>query len=325
MTGILDENSYKILTMIEKFALESNGTIWGRYVTAKLLQGHFSNIYYNLDLPIDKFWDSSFHPETIERIFRYEELSICFTKVNNYDKFYSKCKKNNITISIKVDEDDEESDLMMSIVEHPELKINIILRSMDPEPPFGKVLFLCDGFIMHNVNNKTIIEYSRNTGTMFDHLPDKKFKIVENNIIANIYQKKTAVFIMDDEDIEILYKFINDGWKISNLPYSVFPMNYDITDTELIKFNTNNCPICFEKIFKDNKSTQELAVIYRDIYNPETIYYPIHHSCFIENILHENSKYLYCPYRFTINFDNCKKMINYDYYMLNSIKQKYIL
>ena len=41
MTGILDENSYKILTMIEKFALESNGTIWGRYVTAKVLQGHF--------------------------------------------------------------------------------------------------------------------------------------------------------------------------------------------------------------------------------------------------------------------------------------------
>ena len=316
------EKIYNIITSIEKIALETNGIIWGSYVTSKILHGYYSNIYYSQDLEIDKYWNNSYHIETIDRIFNCFNISICFQKINNFSKFMKKCNENNIIINIF----NEDDDIYMNIENCPEISINIILRSHgDMMPPFRKLLFLCDGFIMHNVNNKTIIEYSRNTGTMFDHLPDKKFKIVENNIIANIYQKKTAVFIMDDEDIEVLYKFINDGWKISNLPYSVFPMNYYITDTELIKFNTNNCPICFEKIFKDNKSTQELAVIYRDIYNPETIYYPIHHSCFIENILHENSKYLYCPYRFTINFDNCKKMINYDYYMLNSIKQKYIL
>jgi hypothetical protein len=313
---ILDERLYKVLSMIEKFALESNGIIWGSYVTAKISHRYFSELYYNLDLPIDKYWDHSFHPETIERTFRCEEISICFPKITSFDKFNYKCLDNNITIRI-FDKDDE---ILMEIEEYPEIVINIILRTEDVLPPFGSLLFLCDGFIMHNKNNTTIIEYSRNTGTMIDKIDTKKFKIAENNIINDIYKKKTIISDINEGTIAEIYKFINDGWTISNLPYSVFSKSYDITDTELDKFNENCCVICLDKLFKDNKTIKEIAVVYSDISHPNATYYPIHHSCFIEYILYKNSKKFYCPFKYLINFDNCNITFNYQYYMINRNK-----
>lgn len=315
---ILDEKLYSIIIMIEKFALESNAILWGSYVTGKILHRYFSELYYNLDLPIDKYWDNSFHHETIERTFRCEAISILFYNITNFDKFNKKCKENNITINIINNKDEE---IFMNIEEYPEININIILRADEKiMPPFDSLLFLCDGFIMHNVDNTTIIEFSRNTGTMIDNLDNKKFKIVEKNIINDIYKRKTIIVDIDEGTIPEIYKFINDGWTISNLPYSVSPIDYDITDTELIKFTDNWCLICLEKLFKDNKTIKETSVVYNDILNPKSVYYPIHHSCLIEYILYKNCTRFHCPFKYIIDFNDCKKTFNYQYYLLNRNK-----
>ena len=314
------EKIYNIITSIEKIALETNGIIWGAYVTSKILHGYYSNIYYSQDLEIDKYWNSSYHIETIDRIFNCFNISICFQKINNFSKFMKKCNENNIIINIF----NEEDDIYMNIENCPEISIDIILRSQgDMMPPFRKLLFLCDGFIMHNVNNKTIIEYSRNTGTVIDYLDNKKFKIVENNIIDDIYRKKTIISDIDEGTIFDIYSTIYDGWEIANLPYSLLSSNYIIDDTPLIKFAENNCFICLEKIFKENKTIEETAIIYSNISNPRSYYYPIHHKCIIEYILHKNSKRFTCPLKYVIDFNNCKKMFNYEYYLLNRNKYNY--
>ena len=85
-----------------------------------------------------------------------------------------------------------------------------------------------------------------------------------------------------------LYKNIKNGWIYSNLPYSIFPKNYDISNNELSKFHDNNCLICLDALFKNNKSNDEIAIIYENIYNPDNIYYPLHHKCLIEYILNKN-------------------------------------
>lgn len=316
---ILDERLYLIVTLLEKIALDSNAILWGSYVTSKILFAHFSDIYYSLDLPIDKFWDDSFHPETIERTFRCTEISMCFPENSNYDKFYKKCIENNITIN--VDFDDEGNAINILIEEYPEININILLRSGDMLPPFGALFFLCDGFIMRKKNNIPVIEYSRNTGTKIDNFDDRKFKIAENNIIKDIYKKKTVISNIDAGCIIEIYMFIDDGWTISNLPYSVFPKNYEITDTELMKYTENCCVICLNNCFIDNKATEDIAVIYSNISNPTAVYYPIHHICLSQYILHKNARRLECPFKYIIDFNDCKKLFNYEYYLLNANKQ----
>ena len=310
-----------ILDMIEKIALENDAILWGDYVIAKILYRHFSDIYYSLDLPVEKYSDKSFHPETIDRIFSCNKISILFRKFTNFDKFNKKCRENNIIVSKY-----EYPEITINIPDYPEITINIIL-SFDENilPPFRSMLFLCDGFIMHNIANTTIIEYSRNTGTMIDHLDNKKFKIVEKNIMNDIYKKITVISNIDNGTLSDIYELINKGWTISNLPYSVASINYDITATPLINYKDNCCLICLNKLFNDNKAIEDIAIIYRNIIDPTSIYYPLHHKCFIKYILHKDTKKFRCPYKYLIDFDNSKILFNYEYYLLNRNKQIYVI
>ena len=309
------------LDMIEKIALENDAILWGDYVIAKILYRHFSDIYYSLDLPVEKYLDKSFHPETIDRIFSCNKISILFRKFTNFDKFNKKCRENNIIVSKY-----EYPEITINIPDYPEITINIILSSHENIlPPFKSMLFLCDGFIMHNIANTTIIEYSRNTGTMIDSLDNKKFKIIEKNIMNDIYKKITVISNIDNGTLSDIYELINKGWTISNLPYSISSINYDITATPLINYKENCCLICLNKLFNDNKAIEDIAIIYRNIIDPTSIYYPIHHKCFIQYILHKDTKKFRCPYKYLIDFDNCKILFNYEYYLLNRNKQIYVI
>ena len=312
------------LDMIEKIALENNAILWGDYVIAKILYRHFSDIYYSLDLPVEKYSDKSFHPETIDRIFSCNKISILFRKFTNFYKFNKKCRENNNNIVVSKYEYPE---ITINIPDYPDITINIILSSDENIlPPFGKMLFLCDGFIMHNVANTTIIEYSRNSGTMIDNLDIKKFKIIEKNIMNDIYKKITVISNIDNGTLSDIYQLINKGWTISNLPYSVSSINYDITNTPLINYKENCCLICLNKLFNDdNKAIEDIAIIYRNIIDPTSIYYPLHHKCFIKYILHKDTKKFRCPYKYLIDFDNSKILFNYEYYLLNRNKQIYVI
>lgn len=312
----MNERLYNITLIIERLALENNGILWGSYVTAKCLHSYYSNIYYNEDLPIENYWDSSFHPETKDRLLYNNNINIAFSRVNSYKKFWDKCENNNITIEYN-------DNYKLSILEYPELEITIVLMTEGGlMPPFNEILFLCDGFIMCKKNENIQIKYSRNTGTPLDNLSDKKFKIVEDNIFKELYQKKTMICNINTCEITKIYELVNNGWKISNLPYSIITSNYNISECiELSKFSNNNCFICLENLFLNDITVEELAIIYKDINKPETVYYPIHHKCLIKYILHKNSKIMRCPYRFIINFSNCEILLNYDYYTIKSNKQ----
>lgn len=316
----MDEILYNFIIKIESIALDTQGILWGSYVTLKCLHSYYSDIYYNEDLPIEKYWDITFHPETKDRILQCNKISIAFPKLQNYAKFWKKCENNNITIIYN-------NDYKMIIKEYPELQIYIIIMSEGGLlPPFKELLFLCDGFIMLKENNKIKINYSRYTGTPYDYLSDKKFKIVEENIFKDLYRKQTLICNVNECNIDTIYKIINNGWKISNLPYSVISERYDISECEeLLKFTNNHCFICLDKLFSNNITTGELAIIYKNIHRPETVFYPIHHKCLIQYIKHKNTKKLRCPYRYIINFDDCNILLNYDYYTIKSNKQMRII
>ena len=59
---------------------------------------------------------------------------------------------------------------------------------------------------------------------------------------------------------------------------------------ELIKYNDNCCVICLNRCFNDTKATEDIAIIYRNISHPLSVYYPIHHLCLTQYILHKNFK-----------------------------------
>jgi hypothetical protein len=101
----------------------------------------------------------------------------------------------------------------------------------------------------------------------------------------------------------------------------VFPINYDITETDLMKYNDNCCVICLNTCFNDNKATEDIAIIYSDLCHPSAVYYPSHHLCLTQYILHKNTKRIECPFKYIINFDDCAKLFNYEYYLLNTNKQ----
>jgi hypothetical protein len=308
----LTEHLYEILNLIKESVLDNNGIIFGSYVQNSFLNKHYSNIYYNLNFSYEKYWDSSFHLPTIERITIENYMNIHFNTEDDYFKLLDYLKINNISYTIyKYSRDILIEDYFELIIKIDHINIS----------SYYKPLFLSECLIMYKNlhSNRINIEFSSNSGTGYDYLPEKDKIIIKNNIIADIYKKKTLYLYINIPEI---YKYINMGWNIINMPYTILQKGSIIP-----KYNSFCCLICLEELFDDKcECIKNTAIIYNSfIKSPEKNYYPIHSKCLMKYILHKSHEdfdksCFTCPYRFKIDFNNYKYLLNYDYYKLNKIK-----
>jgi hypothetical protein len=210
--------------------------------------------------------------------------------------------------------------------------MNIIIDIVisDKIAPFGKLDFLCNGFIMTNNNN---IHLSNNTGTDLDKLGILEKKEIEAKIIKDMVNftthycnkfpsisNKNNYYAIESNEIACkkIENMINNKWKwnIQNLPFVIiYPNKYQ----NIYK----NCSICLGKLKRKDRK-----IVFTEENNFTHIY---HNDCYFKYIYRQldNKKSLYannnlqefllkCPNLNNINL-NINNINNIIEYYLNKI------
>jgi hypothetical protein len=269
------------LLLLEKEIINNNGIIYGNYVCDKLLASFFKNAYLYKKLSLNKFYDISYDMETIDRFIKSPIINIAFKHGTDHIRFYTFITNNENIIN--------------------KLKISFEITISNDEPPFKHNNYICHGLLLscdENKNNKYY--YSKNTGTPYDYMDNSA---ITRKIISDIKNKTTQYirgFHTNHEIFMDIYKMIGYGWKITNIPYII---------TTNIKPH-DCCPICLDKLSNTKK---EVVNLFENIHKLNSNNYHIHHLCLVKFLAtQKNAIYFKCPYRYKIDFNVCKYLIDYN-------------
>lgn len=244
--------------LLEDAIYINKGIIYDEYVCNKILSNHYKELYKKKELLMEKFYDINYDIETNERIIKINKIKIAFKNNNDYIQFI-KFNNNN-----------------SNLIE--ELNIFIEITISKDEPPYKSNNYTSYGLLL---NSKDNYYYSKNTGTPYDYIDN-----ITEKIIKEIINKETHYLrgFYSNYDIFIdIIRMIDDGWKITNLPYNYYKNN---------NYN-DDCPICLN--YLNNKDTI-------NIFN-----YNIHFKCINDYLLtQKNAISFKCPYRNIINLNNYK-------------------
>ena len=269
------------LHLIEKEIISNNGIIYDKYVCDRLLASLFKKAFLNKKLPLNRFYDISYDIETVDRFIKNQVLKIAFKHGTDHIRFYTFITDN------------------INIIE--KLKITFEITISIDEPPFKHNNYICHGLLLGSDEYKrNKYYYSKNTGTPYDFMDNS---VITKKIIADIKNKTTQYIRGFHSNYEIfmdIYKMIGNGWKINNLPYII---------TTTIKPH-DCCPICLDKFSNTKK---EVANLFENIHRLYSNNYHIHHLCLVKFLsTQKNANYFKCPYRYKIDFNICKYLIDYN-------------
>jgi len=271
------------LFSLEHEIINNNGIIYDKYVCDRLLATFYKKAFMNKKLSLAKFYDISYDVETIDRIIRNPIIKIAFKHGLDHINFYKFITDNSNNIE--------------------KLKITFEITISNDEPPFKNNNYICYGLLLakdNDINKKIKYYYSSNTGTPYDNMDNY---IVSKKIIEDIKNKTTQFIRGFHTNYEIftdIYKMIGNGWRINNLPYMI-ASSVEPNDC---------CPICLEK-FNNNK--KEVINLFENIHRYHSNNYHIHHICLVKFLAtQKNSLYFKCPYRYKIDFNICKYLIDYN-------------
>ena len=269
------------LFLVEKEIINNNGIIYDKYVSDRLLANLFKKAFLNKKLSLNRFYDITYDIETIDRFIKNQVLKVAFKHGTDHIRFYTFIT-NNINIIDK-------------------LKITFEITISNDEPPFKHNNYICHGLLLSKDDNENKkYYYSRNTGTPYDTMDNS---MITKKIIADIKNKTTQYirgFHTNHEIFIDIYKMIGNGWKINNLPYII---------TTTIKPH-DCCPICLDKF---NNTKKEIVNLFENIHRLHSNNYHIHHLCLVKFLAtQKNVLYFKCPYRYKIDFNICKYLIDYN-------------
>ena len=293
--------------------LNQNGIIFGGMVRDEIIATYNKSLFddhvkSDRDL-YSKFWDRSFHPETINRMKVPNDMDIYFRDrddaqkfieedIQNFIKmhngivsireirnttalFYSagnSCTHKRISIALRLGK-------TISFRGHRiQLNIDCIINNDDNypyEPPFGACDFTCNLFVMvKNSSSRYDIRLSNNTGTPLDTLDYFNKKKLELKIIDEMLKgriefvrniiSRNAEYI---NGFRIMKMIMKREYKITNLLFR------DVEKTEeMMKDNeeTSTCDICMCEI--DFKDDEELVEILTNKHHKNIM----HKKCFID-------------------------------------------
>lgn len=269
------------LYLLEQEIINNNGIIYDKYVCDRLLATFYKKAFLNKKLSLNRFYDISYDIETIDRFIKNPIIKIAFKHGLDHINFYKFITDNINNIN--------------------KLKITFEITISNDEPPFKHNNYICHGLLLaKDENNKLKYYYSKNTGTPYDNMDNY---LITKKIIIDIKNKTTQFIRGFNTNHEIfidIYKMIGNGWKINNLPYII---------TTNIKPH-DCCPICLDKFSNTKK---EVINLFENIYRLHSNNYHIHHLCLVKFLAtQKNSLYFKCPYRYKIDFNICKYLIDYN-------------
>jgi hypothetical protein len=271
------------LFSLEQEIINNNGIIYDKYVCDRLLATFFRKAFLNKKLSLNRFYDISYDIETVDRFIKNPMIKIAFKHGLDHINFYKFITDNSNNID--------------------NFKLTFDITISNDEPPFKNNNYICYGLLLakDDANDKKLkYYYSKNTSTPYDHMDNY---LITKKIITDIKNKTTQFirgFHTNHEIFIDIYKMIGYGWKINNLPYII---------TATIKPNSY-CPVCLETL---NNNKKEVVNLFENIHKYHSNNYHIHHMCLVKFLAtQKNSLYFKCPYRYKIDFNICKYLIDYN-------------
>jgi len=358
---------------IKNIIFKWNGIIFGGFVRDSIIHNHYADILYNKFNDYKFMWNEQFDIDTLPRTIVPNDIDVCLynrddiknmaknitTHIN--DKFgMSNVKITSTEIIYSVDDKYEKYinpcsgilhkyQFSISIGKIPyvsegiELNINLDIiecKISSLKPPFNKLDFICNGFIMQSNN---LIYISPNTGTELDKLNFVQKKEIEYKIIKDIINFKTDYCLNLSKNVNsdnyTVYSYVKlneqacrriekmllkkNMWTLRNMPL--------VIDKNCEEFSNKNCCICCDSLKKKHK----VAYIPLNKFKTQSKHFPpMHVECLLKYInsqikntieeINNNDLYIYdsvflkCPMRNMLDFD-CKSIQNViDNYLLNT-------
>lgn len=373
---IKDSITWNILSIIFKW----KGIIFGGFVRDHIISCHYAHLFYekNPDKS-QQYWNEQYEPETAPRTLVANDIDVCLYEEKDV---YSMMNEISALLFEKFGETnvkkENKKNFMMrrdlkSYIDNPlgnlntfvytitvgvipfvstgtqfELMFDVITASQKHIlPPFYKLDFLCNAFIMKDHDDIMLSGY---TGTKLDRLKLVDRKEIESKIIKDIVQFKTdyckKFLAIAESNIYASVKFNEQAckriekmckkkyaWSIGNLPILIDKPNK-------ISFVKNSCCICMDCI---KKNEQIVSMPSFDSSNRMIATTHMHTNCFFKymssQIQNKKNDYDMDSYNYnaidgSTNYEtNCKvflkcpmrKMIDLDTVdMLESVIERYL-
>jgi hypothetical protein len=279
-----------LFNSIKRLGIAEDGIIYGGMVRDEIVATYYKSVFDEFissmnPKPYDKFWDTSFHPESINRTLIPEDIDIYFKtnelatsfieKITNFTKLYDgHISIQNVprTHGLAYGHNLTHKKVRLffrtgrtfSFMGHKlDIKIDMIINTTEQiiEPPFNRADFTSNLFVMVKsfVGNYDI-RLSNTTGTKLDVMSFVAKNRIESQIIDDIVNGRTE-FIRNVESYNSEYingirilKMIskpNHPYKITNLLFR------EISTSE----NTQNCDICLDLIAAHSTSGPFIEII----------------------------------------------------------------
>ena len=297
---------------IKMAGINEGGLVYGGLVRDEIIAKYnktlFDDYVKSIDLRrYEKYWDSSFHPESSKRLLIPDDMDIYFKNNDLSDAFIAKIREyassfnGNVIIhnvvstaglfyvlgnnfAHKIVKIVIRSGRTLSFAGHKvELKIDIIINLTDREiePPFNCADFTSNLFVMAKTSQDHYeIRLSNNTGTSLDEMSFVAKRRVEMKIIEDMIEGKTE-FIRNVESINSEYINGSRILKMLSKTLNHFQITNLLFKEVSISPCTQNCDICLEMISVDSPGS------FIEILTNKHACNIMHYKCFISYLTKE--------------------------------------
>jgi len=246
--------------------LKHDGLIYGGYVRDEIIKDHFTSKFFEKSSIDDwetederqklvlamytRYWDPKQDSETADRLLKPKDIDAYFKTESDFNEFLDDLSLNSQYKATDI-ECGNQYFLSLKNIEHRKIKIEKTYKflyfeyvfeiSMDVciggsfgiEAPFGRLDFLCNGF----VKTKEGIRLSKNTGTALDRRNVKQFQRIkaEAKIIDMIIEKKTIAVGENQSMVTRTVKILQKGFEIVNFA------SFDIDERCVICLGKKKC------------------------------------------------------------------------------------
>jgi len=335
------------INKIKKIGFKNSAIFFGGIVRDEIISCHYRQLFINKNLEFNQYWNPEYDLETKHRLLLPNDIDVYFNSTENANKFINNMiellKSFRGVINITNMEHSHNFRYMNESHNLKHYKLNTYIEigktfifkgikikldldviyfddtaggSIYIEPPFYNLDFLCNIFIMEEINGNKVIRHSNTTGTPLDNMSlipkTKKLLSIMDDIINFRTQFVRNVNSINTEYVNA-YRIIKmmsktQNWTITNLSFSCV-LNSSLTTTIT---DIKTCCICLEEIPVE----EDIKIITMNNNNNK-----FHYNCFLEYLEKEkNNKYrdaktgeieCRCPYRTPFNFKDCYKTITY--------------
>ena len=349
-----DRIKFILYERIKEYVFANKGIIFGGFVRDEIIRSHYRTIYNDCNTyDSHHYWNKLNQPETAARTIVANDIDVCMYSAADISKFIDDVHTlfnnevgacNVISSDLNVISTNEYSSLPIECYRKLNFTITvgkipyvstgtelsfdidvIIPKNIKRQPPFKKLDFLCNIFIMSAHG----IVVSRDTGTIIDNMSVMEKQKISCSIMKDIVEFKTQFcmkniycydyaagdFTYNEKVYKRLYKmmFRSFKWNVSNIPFEICDQKG--------KYE-NVCCICLSN-FK-NKTNRVIKLYNINSSNTEKVCTNIAHDkcifkyfetqlegCKQENDFGATNKFAFkCLVRNVINFKECANNIS---------------